>query len=552
MDFHSNSVVFHPDTVPQSAPISADQVRNNAGGFGWKVDDITRLKRFLCLGSEGGTYYTSQKALTQQNVGCIVNLISEGKGVDVVKTIKQFSLEGRTAKQTSILRALAVCCRSTDLTTKQEAYKALGDICRIPTFLFEFIERCESQGKTTGWGRAHRNAISAWYNRFSDDPVKLAMHVTKYRQRKDWSHRDVLRLSHTKPANEAIGVVLRYAVKGLADAKQMYDKPELESPAIKKVLQFLAVVEEAKSCKEENKMVELIRQHGLVREHIPTSLLSSTTIWKELLQKMPMTAMIRNLGKMTSIGVLTAGCSEEDLVVQKLTDRDSLKQARIHPFNVLVALKTYSAGCGEKGKLTWTPTKRIVKALDDAFYMSFKFALPTKKRYLLAVDVSGSMGCPVMGTPSVSCRSAAAAMMMVTKRTEEPDKSTVVAFCHKLTPLNIKHSDDLDTVTGKISDMNFGGTDCALPMVWAKQKKKMFDVFVVYTDSETWFGNIHPSEALRQYRKWSGLWDARLIVCGMASNEFTIADPDDPGMMDVVGFDSAAPEAMRSFVMGEI
>ncbi|XP_067657624.1 RNA-binding protein RO60-like [Haliotis asinina] len=552
MDFHSNLVVFPPDTVPQSAPISANQVRNNAGGFGWKVDDFSRLKRFLCLGSEGGTYYTSEKALTQQNVGCILNLISEGKGTDVVKTIKQFSLEGRTAKQTSILLALAVCCRSSDLTTKQEAYKAVCDICRIPTFLFEFIERCEKQGKTTGWGRAHRNAISAWYNRFSDDPVKLAMHVTKYRQRNSWSHRDVLRLSHTKPVNDAVGVVLRYAVRGLSDAKQMYDKGEPESEDVRKVLKFLSVVDEAKSCTEEDKMVELIRQHGLVREHIPTSLLSSVSVWKELLQKMPMTAMIRNLGKMTSIGVLRDGCSEEDLVVQKVTDRDSLKQARIHPFNVLVALKTYSAGRGEKGKLTWIPTKRIKKALDDAFYLSFKFVLPTNKRYLLAVDVSGSMGCPVMGTPSVTCRDAAAAMMMVTKRTENPDNSTVVAFCDKLTPLDIGHTDDLDTVTGRISNMPFGGTDCALPMVWAKEKKKMFDVFVVYTDCETWFGKIHPSEALRQYRKWSGLWDARLIVCGMSSNEFTIADPDDPGMMDVVGFDSAAPEAMRSFVMGEI
>ncbi len=209
-------------------------------------------------------------------------------------------------------------------------------------------------------------------------------------------------------------------MKGLSDAKQMYDKPDSED--VRQVLKFLSVVDEAKLCTEENKMVKLIQQHGLVREHIPTSLLSSVSVWKELLQKMPMTAMIRNLGKMTSIGVLKDGCSEEDLVVRKVTDRDSLKQARIHPFNVLVALKTYSAGCGEKGKLTWTPTKRIVKALDDAFYLSFKFVLPTNKRYLLAVDVSGSMHCHVIGTPSVTCMDAAAAMMMVTKRTLNIDR----------------------------------------------------------------------------------------------------------------------------------
>ena len=46
-----------------------------------------------------------------------------------------------------------------------------------------------------------------------------------------------------------------------------------------------------------------------------------------------------------------------------------------------------------------------------------------------------------------------------------------------------------------------GGTDCALPMVYAKENKLDVDVFIVYTDSETWFGNIHPVKALEQYRK---------------------------------------------------
>ena len=64
-------------------------------------------------------------------------------------------------------------------------------------------------------------------------------------------------------------------------------------------------------------------------------------------------------------------------------------------------------------------------------------------------------------------------------------------------------------------------------------------------------GSVHPSVALRQYREFSGI-DARLIVCGMASNGFTIADPNDAGMLDMAGFDSAAPEIIRNFALGEI
>ena len=541
-------------TMPQTCPISSNQVLNNAGGYVWAVDDLIRLKRFLCLGSEGGTYYCKEKTLTEENVQCIKRLIADGKGKDTVDVICRFSVEGRTAKQTSVLFALAVCARRGDLDTKQHAYSCLSKICRIPTHLFEFVEVCDKMGETTGWGRAHRKAVSAWYTNFASDPMKLAMHVTKYRNRNNWTHRDVLRLAHAKPMDDAIGFILRYAVKGMDEARSMYVKrhegSEDENTTFGKVLSFLEAVEEARMSGDEKRMIELIQQSGLVREHVPTGLLSSVALWRVLLEQMPLTALIRNLGKMTSIGVIENGSQQEKQIVKKLADKNLLKSARIHPFNVLVALKTYSSGKGQRGKLAWQPNKMVVEALDSAFYLSFAFVQPTNKRYLLAVDVSGSMSCSVMGTPFISCRDAAAAMMMVTRRTEE--HCEVVAFCNKLRPLDITPNDKLEQVVTTVTGLPFGCTDCSLPMVWAKQNEKLFDVFIVYTDCETYAGAVHPSEALRQYRKQTGRWDTRLIVCGMSSNGFTIADPDDQGMMDVVGFDSAAPEAMRSFIMGEI
>ena len=64
-------------------------------------------------------------------------------------------------------------------------------------------------------------------------------------------------------------------------------------------------------------------------------------------------------------------------------------------------------------------------------------------------------------------------------------------------------------------------------------------------------GAVHPSKALKQYREATGI-DARLIVSAMTSNEFTLADPEDPGMLDMAGFDSAAPDVIRTFALGEI
>lgn len=85
-----------------------------------------------------------------------------------------------------------------------------------------------------------------------------------------------------------------------------------------------------------------------------------------------MTAMIRNLGKMSSLEVLKPGSEYSKLVCQRLSDEVALRAARLHPFNILVALITYKKGHGVKGKLNWTVNENIVTALNNAFYKSFK------------------------------------------------------------------------------------------------------------------------------------------------------------------------------------
>jgi 60 kDa SS-A/Ro ribonucleoprotein len=88
-------------------------------------------------------------------------------------------------------------------------------------------------------------------------------------------------------------------------------------------------------------------------------------------------------------------------------------------------------------------------------------------------------------------------------------------------------------------------------MLYAQSVEREVDTFVIYTDSETWAGDIHPAQALRDYRRASGI-DARLVVVGMVSSGFSIADPADPGMLDVVGFDTATPQLISEFARGAL
>jgi 60 kDa SS-A/Ro ribonucleoprotein len=83
-------------------------------------------------------------------------------------------------------------------------------------------------------------------------------------------------------------------------------------------------------------------------------------------------------------------------------------------------------------------------------------------------------------------------------------------------------------------------------MVWAEQHGVDVDTFVIYTDNETSAGGVHPAQALRAYRQARGI-AAKLVVVGMTSSGFSVADPDDAGMLDVVGFDTATPPVIADF-----
>ena len=271
---------------------------------------------------------------------------------------------------------------------------------------------------------------------------------------------------------------------------------------------------------------------------------------------------------MTRVGVIAPGSSGAARVVEQLGDGDRLRRARVHPIAVLAALRTYASGRGVRGHGEWSPVSQVVDALDGAFYASFENVDPTGSRFLLALDVSGSMTWgAVSGVPGLTPRDASAAMALVTMA-REPHCEVVGFFAGHggmevrrrpgllggmdgLTRLAISPRQRLDDAVGTVSDLPFGGTDCALPMLYAMEREREVDTFVIYTDSETWAGEVHPAQALRQYRERSGI-AARLVVVGIVSNGFTIADPEDPGMLDVVGFDTATPAVIADFAGGSM
>lgn len=546
---------FSTTTTPQrqQVPGRTEQVQNNAGGYVFKIDPLAQLRRFLTMGTTGGTYYVGAKELTAENGNMILELTKSAETHRLmVEEIVAISEAGRAPKPNPALFALAIACSHGDTESKQYARKQIVKVVRTATHLFQFIVYWRQFGKST---MGMRKAIAKWYE--GKDVNTLALQLIKYRQRVGWTHRDVLRVSHPKIEEPAKRAAVNWTINGVSET---VDDHMTELP------DFIKFFEMAQT--PDANISALLKDTYLPWEAIPDSAMNDTGVWDQMLNNgMPINALVRQLARLSSLKMLPNIGGRTSDVVTMLTNEEAIRKSRIHPFQVLTALMTYRQGHGDKGKLSWDPSGKIIDALDEMFYLSFPNVEPTGKRTMNALDVSGSMTNPAMGLP-MSCREVTAALAMVTVRTE-PEQVTVgftgangygysyggrrgyQADPSGLDVLPITAKQRLDDVVATVSGLPFGRTDCALPMTVARQRKWPIDTFVIYTDNETWAGTVHPFQALQDYRNAMGI-DAKLVVVSITPSQFSIADPNDPGMLDISGFDSAVPTLISDFSAGRV
>jgi 60 kDa SS-A/Ro ribonucleoprotein len=529
--------------TPQSQPdpaVADRQKRNVAGGYAFQISDEAKIHRFLTLGTTGGTYYTSERELTKANAD-VVLAAARDRGIWLANHAAMISQEGRAPKQNPAIFALAAVAGLGDETARSTALTLLPAVCRTGTHLFLFARYVE---QFRGWGRGLRKAVGRWY---LDRPVDdVAYQAVKYRQREGWSHRDLLRLAHPEP--DAEDTARRELFRWIVDGELHPGAPQL-------VRAFTAA--QAGGGSSEN-LLDLIAEHPLSWEMLPDAA-RTPEVWRALLIKgMPLGALIRQLPTLTRAGVLD-DTDMQLLVRQQLTDPAKLRKARIHPVNVLIAAKTYASGQSMRGSSEWTPKRQVIDALDTAFYQAYGAVEPANKRTLIALDVSGSMGASVSGMP-ITVREAAAALSLVTLATEP--NADVVGFTGgdywgrrsntaPITELSISPRQRLDDVVRYTSSLDFGSTDCALPMIWAGQRNRDYDTILIFTDNESWAGQVHPHQALREYRAKVG-HDVRLCAVAMTATDYSVADPQDVHSLDVAGFDSAVPNLIADFSRGSV
>jgi 60 kDa SS-A/Ro ribonucleoprotein len=552
--------------TPQTRPIPGrtDQVRNAAGGYVFPKDDWTRLEDFLILGTTGGTYYTDADALTTANADVLFAAIT-ADGPRVVQLITEIATArpARAPKPRPYLFALAAAAAQGDPATVQAVKHAFPAVVRTTDHLATFFGYWKNlagkpspRGTQPVIGRAMRTALASWFNA-DQDVHPVALRALKARQRatptgEPMALRDIIRISHPTGRTEAHRALIGWLAGKVGD--------EDARTRLRDVDDFLT----AQAVATPGEAVGVITQRHVPWEFLPSAVLGDAQVWDALIDAVGLTALIRNLGRMTRLGTLGPFTGDATgRVIARLTDASALAAARVHPMDLYLALKAYQAGATSAGLRRiggrlrrarsqgqeWQPVGAICDALETAYDLSFQAVTPSGKRLLVAVDCSGSMaggwmvvsGGSPLGTPYEVANTLAVLLARI-----EPDLH-VIEMDTQVHRSRVTPRANLREVAGWRPAG--GGTDLSLPFTWAQKQKLAVDVFVVLTDNETWAGRTHPRQALDAYRRVVNP-AARVIVVSMTAVGYTIADPGDDGVLNVAGLDAALPTLITGYVRG--
>jgi 60 kDa SS-A/Ro ribonucleoprotein len=520
----------------------------SSGLYVFKISDMDFLKRFLITGSTGSVYIGREEQLSQ-HIGFLAGLAGSevAVGERAVDLIEEISVQGRAAKNDSALFALAVLATSTHVSVRQRAYRALPKVARTSTHLFMLMGFLK---EIRGFGRGLRKAINGWY--LDKSPMQLAYQIAKYRNREGWSHRDIMRVVRPKadvmsPEHKAI---IGYAVH--SDDVQAIGQASEVSPVISAYEEMKRLPNDAAGM---TRGMELIVAHGLPHEVVPNDWKSTAVVWEAMLPSMNPEALMRNLGRMTHLQMFNSNGQQylrNVETVRSIFSEERLRSARLHPLKIYVALKAYSSG-KSSGNLSWEPNRIILDILNTAFYSSFAYAPRTGKNIYVGMDVSGSMGMSKC-YQGISCIEGAAIMARAITSVES--NFHVGAFANTMVDATHIFQNPKDTIKQTADaalSINWGSTDLSLPLTDAMTNPKLkgiaLDAFVLFTDNEVNHGRTHPRKLLEDYRERSGK-ATRFIVVGMTANQISIADPKDPFMLDIGGFDASVPKLVSEFIAG--
>ena len=524
------------DKTPQNKPIpgrESEMIKGRSGGYMFEAGIWQTLRRCLLIGTAQSTYYANKRELTDDFVDTLKKAIASDPQRVAQEIV--YASDGRSINNSAPILALVLLSMDSTSTAKQAFSPIFPQVVRTGSHFYEWLSYTKSM---RGFGKVMKEVGKAWLSR--EDVKGLAYQLLKYQQRHGFSHRDALRLFHVKPVTEDHDRLYNWVVNGWSELPEA-----IPSEATKQIWWY----EWLKRHPEQTHRA--IAEGRLTHEMAAPVGKMDRQAWQLLFETMPIGAMLRNLGSLTQLQVLRADSVENlNRLEAVLNNKQYLRKGRIHPLDILKALKTYNSG-GKLGrsKKTWNPVPRVADILEKALELAFEVVEPTNKVFLHAVDISGSMSYNTVDSVGLSCCEIATAMALVTAKAEK--NYVIRGFSTQFIDLKISRRDSFSSALKKAKDKNFGGTDASVAYDWAIKNNFKADIICFWTDNESWAGRKHPSQALKEYRRQVNP-DAKAVYVTLAPYNITLVDPQDKNSWDLAGFDPGTPRLIQMLANGEV
>jgi len=275
-----------------------------------------------------------------------------------------------------------------------------------------------------------------------------------------------------------------------------------------------------------------------------TALPLKTEHWAQIARDGSWQMVRQNLNTLARQGVF--GLKHmENMVANKLSDAESVRRARVLPFQLLSAYKAADEG---------VPAK-VREALQDAMELALANVPAFQGRVVVCPDVSGSMSSPLTGhrgsaTSTVRCIDVAA---LVAAAISAKNRGTrVLPFENDVVKLWLNPRDSVMTQAQALAAIGGGGTNCSAPLALLNREKAEVDVVVFVSDNESWVDARRG--ATQTLIEWEKIKQrnpqARLICLDLQPNTTTqVAERAD--VMNIGGFSDAVFETMARFAQGQ-
>ena len=434
-------------------------VVNEAGGLAYKLSPKQALAQYAATGCFNHTFY-ADAAEQLENVLALANEVdAEFVAKAAVYTREKGFMKDMPAFLVAIL----------SVKDKELFERVFPRVIDNGKMLRNFVQimRSGAVGRKS-LGSLPKRLVREWFEKRSAEQI--------FRQSvgQSPSIADILKMVHPKPTDAQREALFGYFIGREIDADKL---PEL----VKRFERFKSGDGEVPD----------------VPFQMLTALQLGTKEWADIARNAGWQMTRMNLNTFQRHGLFADG-SMIELIAERLRDANSIRRARVFPFQLLSAFKAAEANRAIP--------RAITEALQDAMEIATENVPAIDGKVWIFPDISGSMRSPVTGyrkgsTSTVQCIDVAALVAAAILR--KNPTAEVIPFSDGIVQARLNPQDSVMTNARVLASLPSGGTNCSAPLYELNRRKAAGDLVIYVSDNESWVDTGRYNRGTETMKQWN-------------------------------------------------